>query len=921
MSAITLPTTAFMTCPTCAGLGQIRTNRCTNCNGLGLGAFQGDRFIYFNAPLSLTTIRLSAARRVMEKAITIIASVLGALGIISLGWWFYVHGDLVNAFTLFTASSLRSLRFWEAHNGFVLLFWLSLIPDLFLIYRHVRRRDNAHHVISPAYAKAGAPILNLSWEELTKRRRIALNAARGTDAVSDNILDQSFILASNFKHSQIEPLHLFAATVMISSEVSRLWSRLGLSEQKLTSGIEHQLSSREKTGEEPVFSALAREVMVEAYTVAAADGRHELRAIDLLVPCVNRDEKLAELLYDLEIDTTKLTNAVAWFHMSGKLAENYQRYRAIARYKPSTNMDRAYTALATPLLDQYSYDWTLAAKWGRVELCVARDKETRQLFDAIESGKTGLLLVGPEGVGKTTLVGGLAQLMVLEEVPQILQDKRLIELDVARLIGGSDAAGAEGRLLEVIGEINRARNIILYIKNIEKIMGISSGSEESLDLASVLADAVSRGALFCIASVTDEHHAKFVENTPIASAFMEIEVKEPETNDAILMIESKVAHIEHQYGVSFSYNAISEVVSLTGKYMHDSYLPAKAVDILEAVAVVVSRREDKMVDREAIAAVITERTHIPVTKLTESESANLLNLETKIHERMIGQEEAVKMVASALRRARVELRENKRPIANFLFLGPTGVGKTELAKTVAETYFGREDYMIRLDMSEYQNEDSVNKMIGSPEGVLGYLTEAVRKLPFSLILLDELEKAHPDILNLFLQVMDDGRLTDGQGRTIDFTNSILIATSNVGSALIQEKVRDGVDLSSIKEQLIQTELVKAMRPELINRFDGVIVFTPLDQSAVVAIAKLLLKKIAKMVESKGYVFSISEIAITKLAELGFQPEFGARPLRRLLQERVEDAIATKILEGGIKRRDTIVVNDDLSISITQASVL
>ena len=279
------------------------------------------------------------------------------------------------------------------------------------------------------------------------------------------------------------------------------------------------------------------------------------------------------------------------------------------------------------------------------------------------------------------------------------------------------------------------------------------------------------------------------------------------------------------------------------------------------------------------------------------------------------------MVAASLRRARVELRESKRPIANFLFLGPTGVGKTELAKTVAEVYFGREDYMIRLDMSEYQNEDSVNKMIGSPEGLLGYLTEAVRKMPFSLILLDEIEKAHPDILNLFLQVMDDGRLTDGQGRTIDFTNSILIATSNVGSALIQEKVREGISLDTLKQQLIDQELVKAMRPELINRFDGVIIFKPLDEEAVVSIARLMLKKIQKMVESKGYAFSISDAAIAALAKLGFQPEFGARPLRRLLQGRVEDAIATKILEGDLKRRDTIIIGDDLNISVTKAPEL
>lgn len=508
--------------------------------------------------------------------------------------------------------------------------------------------------------------------------------------------------------------------------------------------------------------------------------------------------------------------------------------------------------------------------------------------------------------------------MVLENVPEAFQDKRLIEIDIPHLLGGLTPDAAEQRLLQVVVEVSRARNIILYIKDIEKIMGITSGQEGSLDMASVLADAISRGLVYCLASVTNDNFQKYIEKSLLGSLMARIEIKEPDVNTAIRMVESKVPLIESKYGVYFSYNSLAEVVNLTARYMHDTFLPGKAISVLESVAVVVSRKENKTVDREAIATVITDLTHIPVTKLTQDESQNLLNLEEKIHGRVIGQDEAVKMVASALRRARVELRESKRPIANFLFLGPTGVGKTELAKAVSEVYFGREDYMIRVDMSEYQNSDSVNKMIGSPEGVAGYLTEAVRKMPFSLILLDEVEKAHPDILNLFLQVMDDGRLTDGQGKTIDFTSSIIIATSNVGSSLIQQTVREGKDFAAIKDQLINTELVKAMRPELINRFDGVIIFKPLDKEAMTAITKLLMTKIQHRIEEKGYSFAISDTVIDQLANLGFNPEFGARPLRRLLQEKIDDGIATKLLEGGVERRDTIMVNNDLSISVKKA---
>jgi ATP-dependent Clp protease ATP-binding subunit ClpA len=288
---------------------------------------------------------------------------------------------------------------------------------------------------------------------------------------------------------------------------------------------------------------------------------------------------------------------------------------------------------------------------------------------------------------------------------------------------------------------------------------------------------------------------------------------------------------------------------------------------------------------------------------------------------MINQEEAVKMVSASLRRARAQMREGKRPIASFLFLGPTGVGKTELAKTVSDIYFGDEKFMIRLDMSEYQHPDSIKKMIGDESGVIGYLTEAVRKSPFSLVLLDEFEKAHPNILNLFLQVMDDGRLTDGQGRTIDFTNSIIIATSNAGANYIQEEIFKGTDINTIKTVLINDYLNKVMRPELINRFDGVIVFEPLSMENVVLVAKLMINGVKKILEAKGISLRAEEDGIRILAKAGYDPKFGARPLRRLIQERVEDIIANKILAGELKRRDIIVINNQGEIEIEKASVL
>jgi ATP-dependent Clp protease ATP-binding subunit ClpC len=921
MNSLTPKTLAFITCSACNGSGTFGKSACPHCAGYGVGAFFDNHFLYFEHRLSTSLIRSRAIKKVVDTVINTIAYLLFLSGLVTLGWWMYTSGHLITFFTDPTLQSLKTINFWGQKSNFLLLFWISLIPGLFIFYRLSRFKENQPHILPLSYSfnKSVAP--TATWEDIKSSKIKKINVREGSDEVMLTIYEQAYLLAKKFKHNNIEALHFFAVAIFCSRQVRELIDRLSIDEKKLTAGFEHQLVNHEKTSTHVNFGKEAKEIIIEAYVSAKLNSRRSISALDILIPSFDRDPKISELFFDLEADRTKLENGVLWLQLATQLQENNLLYRKMARFKPSSNMDRAYTALATPLLDHFSYDWTLAAKWGRVDLCLEREKEIRKIFDTVEKGQNGLILVGPRGVGKSTIVGGLAQKMVLEDVPKLFQDKRLIEVDLARLIGGLDSAEAEERLLDVIGEVARARNIILYIKDIEKIMGISSGNEGSLDLAGVLADAISRGLIFCVASVTNENYQKYVEKTLLGSLLAKIDVMEPDSNTAIRMVESKINQIENEYGVYFSYNSLAEVVNLTSRYLHDTYLPGKAMSVLESVAVSVARQENKIVDREAIATVITELTHIPVTKLTENESEKLLHLEKRIHERVVGQEEAIEMVSAALRRARVELRENKRPIANFLFLGPTGVGKTELAKAVTSVYFGKEEYMIRIDMSEYQNSDAVNKMIGSPEGVTGYLTEAVRKMPFSLILLDEIEKAHPDILNLFLQVMDDGRLTDGQGKTIDFTNSIIIATSNIGSVLIQETVREEGNLDELKEQLVNTELVKSIHPELINRFDGVIIFKPLTSDEVIAITKLLLRSVENMVTAKGYNFQISEAGIKELAQLGFHPEFGARPLRRLIQEKIEDSIATKILENALARRDTIVFNDELRISITKAPTL
>ena len=555
-------------------------------------------------------------------------------------------------------------------------------------------------------------------------------------------------------------------------------------------------------------------------------------------------------------------------------------------------------------------------------MLVGRNEDVEGIFRVIEGGNQSVVLVGQPGVGKKAIVYGIAQRMVEEQVPKILQDKRLVRLSVPHLISGASPEQAQERLLTVLDEVARSRNILLFIDNIHEITGISAGGEMTANLASILIDALNRGSTFVLSTSTPEAYTGSIERSPLGQVLQKTMIVEPEANEAIQILEAKINAIEYKNNIIFSYAALDQAVSLSDRYMHDQYLPAKAIELCQetALAVFKQRGKNAVVGAEDIAKIVAEKTKIPVTRVAEEEKEKLLNLETEMHERMIGQDAAVDAVAAALRRARAELREGNRPIANFLFLGPTGVGKTELAKTTAQAYFGDEGSMIRFDMSEYQNQTSVAKLIGAA-GQAGQLTEAVRQKPFALLLLDELEKAHPDILNLFLQVMDDGRLTDGAGRTIDFTNVILIATSNAGTSYIQDEVVKETPLDQIKTHLIETELKQIYRPEFLNRFDDVIVFKPLSMDEVTQIAYLMINQVAERLEAKGISFRADDSAVHELAELGYDPKFGARPLRRVIQDRVENVVADTLLQNKAGRRDTLVLKAGGKVEVEKAAEL
>jgi ATP-dependent Clp protease ATP-binding subunit ClpC len=624
------------------------------------------------------------------------------------------------------------------------------------------------------------------------------------------------------------------------------------------------------------------------------------------------------------VSVQQFHNMIEWIRINDRMRKRYELFKKAAAFKPTGPMNRSMTSVATPILDQFSEDLTTAGVRGHLPLLVGREREIEEVFRVIEGGGQSAVLVGPEGVGKTTVLMGIAQLMVEERVPKILQDKRLVRLSVPHLISGVDPSMAQERMLRLFYEVSKSRNIILAVTDLEQMTGVSSGNDATADLAATFVDFLSRGGTFAIATATSQAYVSSIERSVLGRVFQKVDIHEPDETHAIHMLQSKIGEIEYTQKVIFSYGAVEKAVQLSDRYMHEAYLPKKAITVAREAALLVSknRGEDALVTAEDIAQIVTEKTGVKATRVESEEKETLLNLEERMHGRVIGQEEAVKAVASALRRARAELSSQDRPLATFLFLGPTGVGKTELAKTVAQMYFGSESAMIRLDMSEYQAQDSIQRLLGAPgSNQGGLLTEAVRKQPFAIVLLDELEKAHPEILNVFLQVFDDGRLTDASGRTIDFTNTIIISTSNAGTQYIQDAVGRGEALADIKTHLIEEELKGVYRPEFLNRFDGVIVFKPLTQDEVFQITGLMIGQVAKRLEPKGIFFRAEPEAIKELSEKGYDPKFGARPLRRVIQEEVDNAIADALLAGKVKRRDTIVLKAGGSIEIEEGKTL
>ncbi|UJF33652.1 ATP-dependent protease ATP-binding subunit ClpC [Paenibacillus hexagrammi] len=638
----------------------------------------------------------------------------------------------------------------------------------------------------------------------------------------------------------------------------------------------------------------------------------------------------------------------------------------------------------TPTLDGLARDLTAFAKEGHLDPVIGRSKEIERVIQVLSRRtKNNPVLIGEPGVGKTAIAEGLAQKIINNEIPETLKDKRVMTLDMGSVVAGTKYRGEfEDRLKKIMDEIRQAGNIVLFIDELHTLIG-AGGAEGAIDASNILKPALARGELQCIGATTLDEYRKYIEkDAALERRFQPITVDQPSTDEAIQILHGLRDRYEAHHRVKITDAAIEEAVKLSDRYITDRFLPDKAIDLIDEASSKVRLRSytippslkqlenklddirkekdaavqsqefekaaglrdteqklreeldstkndwkekqgrlDTEVTPEDIAQVVASWTGIPVSKLAEEETERLLKMEDILHERVIGQEEAVKAVSRAIRRARAGLKDPKRPMGSFIFLGPTGVGKTELARALAESLFGDQNAVIRIDMSEYMEKHSTSRLVGAPPGYVGYeeggqLTEKVRRKPYSVVLLDEIEKAHPEVFNILLQVLEDGRLTDSKGRTVDFRNTLIIMTSNVGADTIKKNstlgftaAQDaGKDYSNMKDK-VMGELKKSFRPEFLNRIDEIIVFHSLGEEHIAEIVSLMADDLRKRLKEQEVDFKLTDKAKAFLAKEGFDPTYGARPLRRAIQKHIEDRLSEELLRGNISKGDSLTIDE------------
>ncbi len=725
-------------------------------------------------------------------------------------------------------------------------------------------------------------------------------------------LEQARMLAQTLKR----PLgvgHL-ALSAFATQEGAMVLARLGITFEAL----QGPFLSLVRDGE--VVETEETTAEVEALLARACEmGKQEGRgcgALEILRVALSQEYRLRDALSRAGAEPNHIEAIGRWLAEQARLKQEHDTFVRLAMAKPDSDLNRTMTARRTMLLNQISEDLTRFAKHGAIAPAAEREEVWNAAERAWKAGSRVVVLVGEEGVGKTAWIEGLARRMVEERVPNALMDKRLVSVHVAELVTGADAGTVSERLLQMANEVAMSGNVVLVLEGIEGLAGAGYGGTR--DLMDVLSNELERLGLFVVATTTPAAWVAHIERKTFGRRAIKIAIEAPNPLVGERILIAHAGGIEYKHNLFFSYAAIAAAMKI-GKTLHTGLaFPGNAIEWLrEAGASVASERGmNALITQEDLGKIIEEKTGVPTTSAGVSEADTLLDLERRLLTRVIGQDEAVRVVAGAMRRARAGVRHDARPIASFLFLGPTGVGKTELAKALAAEYFGDAKKLVRLDCSEYQAASSLARLIGFPQDERGgLLTEAIRQKPYSLLLLDELEKAHPDILTLFLQVLDDGRLTDGMGRTIDFSHVIIIATSNAAAGFIQESIHAGMSSEAMKRALMERELRSLFRPEFLNRFDGVEVFKPLTLDAVTRIAWIMLHEEEKQLLEQGITFRAEDVAVEKLAHDGYDPQFGARPLRRLIQDRIQTAIADLLLKKEARRGDTLVLRESGQVEV------
>lgn len=754
-----------------------------------------------------------------------------------------------------------------------------------------------------------------------------------------------------------------AASVLISN---------GVTDERIRHKIMELIGTGEGASAVLSYTPRTKRVLELSYAEARRMGQNFIGTEHILIGIMREGESVAvKILIDLGVDIRKL-----YENLMTMLSEDTPM--AVAQNRPSA------TDVETPTLDQFGRDLTAFVREGKVDPVIGRDKEIERVIQILSRRtKNNPCLIGEPGVGKTAICEGLAQKIVEGNVPETLKDKRVVTLDLSSMVAGAKYRGEfEDRLKKAIDEIRNAGNVILFIDELHTIVG-AGAAEGAIDAANILKPLLARGEIQIIGATTLDEYRKHIEkDAALERRFQPITVGEPTVDETIEILKGIRDKYEAHHQVKITDKALEAAVKLSVRYITDRFLPDKAIDLIDEAASKVRLRcftapndlkelehkiedihkmkEDAIVSQEfekaaslrdeenklkaeleskkeawkmqnsintqvvtedEIASIIGAWTGIPVSRLAQEETERLKNMEEVLHKRVIGQEEAVKAVARAIRRGRVGLKDPKRPVGSFIFSGPTGVGKTELSKALAEALFGDESLMIRIDMSEYMEKHSVSRLVGSPPGYVGYdeggqLTEKVRRKPYSVVLFDEIEKAHPDVFNMLLQILDDGRLTDSTGRVVDFKNTVIIMTSNVGARDIVETKRLGFgtmeenqakDYEDMKKN-VMSELKKTFRPEFLNRVDEIIVFHPLSRDEIKQIANLMLEETAKRLAQTNIRVTFDDMVKDYLAEKGYDKTYGARPLRRTIQEQIEDKLAEAILDERIKEGDEVHIS-------------